>query len=147
MGACAPTPEFCWAFEDWCPFYYDKQTCQGIEPACDGWTSACDLCATAKAACEETWGAGSGLCLLGEQKCLASWLLPGCECQPAVFPCAMKAEDCPADYYFDGALCRPPCEEPMSLETGGTPSEVCGLPEYATCEDGYCAPHVLVYCL
>ncbi len=94
-----------------------------------------------------TWGDGSVLCLNVEQKCLASALLPECACQPAVFPCAASQRECPEGYAFDGAVCRPPCDDGFALDTEGPPSEECGPPEYATCEDGYCAPHVLVLCL
>lgn len=135
-NACAPTDEFCDAFAEGCPTYYDAQTCAVATPPCVVWPSVCNMCAAAKVKCEQTWGFGDFLCVLGEQKCLASSLLTGCDCQPAVFVCAMEASECPAGFTLDGGTCRPPCDS----------QEDCGLPEYATCEAGACVPEVVPQC-
>lgn len=134
--ACAPTDEFCDTFAAACPTYYDAQMCAKVTPPCVVWPNVCNMCAAAKVTCEQTWGFGDFLCVLGEQKCLASSLLVGCECQPAVFVCATEASECGEGYTFENGTCRPPCEM----------QEECGLPEYATCEAGSCVPEVAPQC-
>lgn len=147
---CAPTPEFCWNFAQWCPFIFDEDSCLGVDPNCYDSGDLCSLCEAAAEPCKAVFGKDSPTCTKGIEKCKAVALVPGCACQPAVFPCAASEEACMVGWKFSpGGYCRPPCENVNagSPTDGGAEGE-CGPADYATCaEDGYCSPGVLVLCL
>lgn len=135
---CTPDTDFCSWYEALCPLHFDAASCDAVTPECASWSSICELCDAAAQPCFDAFGTDAPTCLKGVQKCLASSLLPGCECQPAVFPCAETEAQCPEGYHFfeRGGLCQPPCDSP----------DTCGPEYYATCVDGLCKPNVLVLC-
>lgn len=120
---CKPTPLFCQQFNSWCPFAIDQASCDSVVTPCEEQTSLCTLCADVRDSCHVTWGAGSPLCDLGYQKCLAAAPVEGCGCQPAVFPCAASESDCEQGWLYqpNGGYCAPPCTpvSPYTESTGG----------------------------
>lgn len=119
--ACSPTPHYCQAYEQWCPFYLDEEGCNAVTPDCNLWPSIFELCHAAAANCRSIFGEDAIACALGETKCLGAWPLEGCENQPAAFPCAHDETDCPAGwtFYEPGHFCQKPCSATIVAEHSG----------------------------
>mgnify|MGYP000958407652 CR=1 FL=1 len=145
--ACAPSNDWCDDFLTSCWLDFNVPVCSELaakdcydavvaaEPTvCEICSAMHDKCVTADPPIDPE------ICATGEQKCLASAKLEGCDCQPAVFPCAPSQVFCPGEdfeyQYRPGNYCAPYCKT----------QEDCGPESYSTCENGWCVPHFLVIC-